>query len=79
VESNERQVYQEFELKEIGEQIEKALDLLPPPLRELFVCRHINELSYEEISEIKNLPVGTVKNRVFQAKEMLKNHLEGKI
>jgi len=79
VESDKRPVYQELELKEIGEQIEKALDLLPSSLRELFVCRHINDLSYEEISEIKNLPVGTVKNRVFQAKEFLKSHLEEKI
>jgi len=79
IESDERPAYKELELKEMGKKIDKALDLLPPPLRELFVCRHINELSYEEISEIKNLPVGTVKNRVFQAKEMLKNYLEGKI
>ncbi|MFW6139817.1 MAG: RNA polymerase sigma factor [Acidobacteriota bacterium] len=77
IKSNERQTYQELELKEVGEQIEKALDLLPPKLRELFVCRHINELSYEEISEIKSLPLGTVKNRIFQAKERLKKHLEG--
>jgi len=79
IESDAKQAYQELELKELGKKIEKALDLLPPKLRELFVCRHINELSYEEISEIKDLPVGTVKNRVFQAKEQLKNHLEGKI
>ena len=46
-------------------------------LRELFVLRHVNEFSYEEIAEIKGLPVGTVKNRVFQAKEILRRELEG--
>ncbi|GAI43625.1 unnamed protein product, partial [marine sediment metagenome] len=38
-------------------------------LREVFVWRHINEFSYEEMAEIKGLPVGTIKNRVFQARE----------
>ncbi len=78
IESDEMQITQKLELREMSEKIEKALDLLPPKLRELFVCRHMNELSYEEIAEIENLPIGTVKNRVFQAKEMLKNYLEGK-
>jgi len=45
-------------------------------LRELFIWRYINELSYEEIAEIKNLPLGTVKNRIFQAKEKLRLLLE---
>jgi len=75
---------QQLELRELGIKIEKALDLLPPRLRELFVCRHMNDLSYQEIAEIKNLPVGTVKNRVvknrvFQAKELLRTHLEEKL
>ena len=52
------------------------MDRLPPALRELFVWRHVNGFSYEEMAEIKSLPVGTVKNRVFQAKEMLKQLLE---
>jgi len=42
----------------------------------VFVWRHINELSYEEIAEIKGLPTGTIKNRVFQAKELIRNLLE---
>ncbi|MFW6160553.1 MAG: RNA polymerase sigma factor [Acidobacteriota bacterium] len=67
-----------MELTEIREKIEAALEKLPTSLRELFVWRHINELSYEEIAEIKDLPLGTVKNRVFQAKEMLR-HLIGEI
>jgi RNA polymerase sigma-70 factor (ECF subfamily) len=36
----------------------------------------VNGLSYEEMAEVKRLPVGTVKNRVFQAKEMLRRWLE---
>jgi RNA polymerase sigma-70 factor (ECF subfamily) len=69
-------VAKKFELAEIRGKIEKAMEKIPPPLRELFVWRHINEFSYEEIAEIKDLPVGTIKNRVFQAKEMIRKHLE---
>jgi RNA polymerase sigma-70 factor (ECF subfamily) len=65
-----------YELQEIRVRIEAALDRLPPGLRELFVWRHVNGLSYEEMAEIKNLPLGTVKNRVFQAKETLRRLLE---
>jgi RNA polymerase sigma-70 factor (ECF subfamily) len=69
-------VVRSYELQEIRVRIETALDRLPPALRELFVWRHINGLSYEEMAEIKNLPLGTVKNRVFQAKETLRRLLE---
>jgi len=69
-------VVRKFELAEIREKIERALATVPVALRELFVLRHVNEFSYEEIADIKNLPVGTVKNRVFQAKEMLRKKME---
>ncbi len=64
------------ELHEVQERIEKVLDKLPANLKELFVWRHINDLSYEEMAEIKGIPLGTIKNRVFQAKEMLRKYLE---
>jgi RNA polymerase sigma-70 factor (ECF subfamily) len=67
-----------FELAELGKKVEWALEQIPAPLRELFVWRHTNGLSYEEMAEIKNLPVGTVKNRVYQAKEMIRELLEAK-
>ena len=69
-------VARKFELAEIREKIERALATVPAALRELFVLRHVNEFSYEEIADIKNLPVGTVKNRVFQAKEILRRKME---
>jgi RNA polymerase sigma-70 factor (ECF subfamily) len=65
-----------FELRELRARIDRALTRLPTVLRELFVWRHINGLSYEEMAEIKGLPVGTVKNKVFQAKEMIRKRLE---
>lgn len=74
--ANEPSVVKKFELSELRTKIEKTLDKIPPYLRELFVWRHVNDLSYDEISEIKNMPVGTIKNRVFQAKEMIRKLLE---
>lgn len=70
-------VIKKLELQELRSRIDRALARLPGPLRELFVWRHVNGLSYEEMAEIKELPVGTVKNRVFQAKELLRRLLEG--
>jgi RNA polymerase sigma-70 factor (ECF subfamily) len=70
-------VARKYELAELRARIEKALERIPESLRELFVLRHVNEFSYEEIAEIKDLPVGTVKNRVFQVKELLRRQLEG--
>ncbi|MBM3310075.1 MAG: sigma-70 family RNA polymerase sigma factor [Candidatus Aminicenantes bacterium] len=69
-------VVRTLELKELRKRLERAIDRLPPHLRELFVWRHVNGLSYEEMAEVKGLPVGTVKNRVFQAKEWLRRWLE---
>jgi RNA polymerase sigma-70 factor (ECF subfamily) len=65
-----------FEQAELQRRIETAVERVPGPLRELFVWRHVNELSYEEMAEIKDLPLGTIKNRVFQAKEMIRRLLE---
>jgi len=73
---DEPSIVRQYELQELRTKIERALDKLPPSLRELFVWRHVNGLSYEELAEIKELPLGTAKNRVFQAKEMLKKLLE---
>jgi len=68
----------QFELDEMREKIENALEKTPPELRELFIWRHINGLSYKEIAQIKNVPLGTIKNRVYQAKELIRSHLEKK-
>lgn len=71
----EPSVSEQYERKATIEAISRAIARLPENFRELFVLRHINDFSYEEIARIKNLPVGTVKNRVFQAKEMLRQFL----
>ncbi len=75
VPDSEPSILKKFELNEMRAKIEKALEKIPAPLRELFIWKHVNELSYQEIAEIKDLPVGTIKNRIFQAKERVRNLL----
>lgn len=78
VPDKEPSIVKKFEISELRERIEQSLEKIPAPLREVFVWRHINEFSYEEMAEIKGLPVGTIKNRVFQARELIRKRLEEK-
>ena len=52
-----------------------AIDALPWEYRELILLRHYGELAYEEIAESKGMPLGTVKNKLFRARQMLKQTL----
>lgn len=66
---------QNLEMDELKGRIEGAINELPFIYKQLIVLRHINELSYEEIATAVNLPLGTVKNRIFRGREMLKAKL----
>ena len=59
--------------------IETAIDELPGNYKTAIILRHSEEKSYEEISKILNIPLGTVKARIFRAREMLKKKLKGKV
>ncbi|MBN2009398.1 sigma-70 family RNA polymerase sigma factor [candidate division KSB1 bacterium] len=62
--------------KEKNRLIETAIEELPEKYRISIVLRHNEEKSYEEISQILNIPLGTVKARIFRAREMLKKKLK---
>lgn len=51
--------------------IDKAIEELPEDLRTAFTLREFGGLSYEEITEIMGCPVGTVRSRIFRAREAL--------
>ena len=53
-------------------EIDAIVKCLPPSYRDLIVLRHSQELSYDEIAEVTGLPLGTVKNRLFRAREMMR-------
>ena len=57
----------------------KALEELPEKYKEVILLRHMDEQTYEEISQKLNIPIGTVKVRIFRAREMLNKFLRNKI
>jgi RNA polymerase sigma-70 factor (ECF subfamily) len=57
--------------KEIAQIINAALEALPDELRQAITLREIEGLSYEEISEAMNCPIGTVRSRIFRAREAI--------
>jgi len=62
----------ESERKERRLEIESVVRALPAAYRELIILRHSQDLTYEEIVEVTGLPLGTVKNRLFRAREMMR-------
>lgn len=63
---------QESEKAERRVEIETVVRQLPAAYRELIVLRHSHDLSYDEIAEVTGLPLGTVKNRLFRAREVMR-------
>lgn len=63
----------------LGVIIDRAVKKLPLRYREAFVLRDLQELSYEEIGQVLNVPVGTVKSRVNRARTLLKDELKPKV
>jgi RNA polymerase sigma-70 factor (ECF subfamily) len=59
--------------------IATAIDELSENYKVAIILRHTEEKSYEEIASILNIPLGTVKARIFRAREMLKKKLKGKL
>ena len=55
--------------KQIGETVNGAIDALPEELRTAIVLREIEGLSYEEIAAMMDCPIGTVRSRIFRARE----------
>lgn len=55
--------------KEIAAVVNAAMEALSPDLREAVILREIEGLSYEEIAAAMNCPIGTVRSRIFRARE----------
>jgi len=67
--------YRALKNKQLSAAIDTAVGQLPGDYRELIQLRHFAELSYEEIASMKKLPLGTVKNKLFRARNLLKDAL----
>ncbi|MGH8274975.1 MAG: RNA polymerase sigma factor RpoE [Gammaproteobacteria bacterium] len=72
VASPERLLYTE----ELKQTINTAIEELPPELRRAIVLRELEGLSYEEIAHAMDCPVGTVRSRIFRAREAIAKRIE---
>jgi RNA polymerase sigma-70 factor (ECF subfamily) len=61
--------------KELGAQIQTALEKLAPKLRSAIVLHDVEGLPYEEIARIERIPLGTVKSRIFNGRVALRQQL----
>lgn len=62
--------------KEIAEAVNAAMDALPHELRMAITLREIEGLSYEEIAQALECPVGTVRSRIFRAREAISTRIK---
>lgn len=61
--------------KQIGETVNAAMDALPEELRTAIMLRELEGLSYEEIAKIMDCPIGTIRSRIFRAREAVATKL----
>ncbi|GAB2181602.1 RNA polymerase sigma factor RpoE [Denitratisoma sp. agr-D3] len=61
--------------KQIAETVNRAMEALPEELRTAITLREIEGLSYEEISGVMGCPIGTVRSRIFRAREAVAKEL----
>ena len=60
---------------EFGEPVQKALNQLKPDFRMVLILSDVEEFSYEEIAEMLNIPIGTVRSRLHRARDMMRQTL----
>lgn len=61
--------------RDLAHRLQAEIEKLPPKLKAILTLYHVQEMSYAEISEIMNMPDGTIKSYLFRARKMLKERL----
>lgn len=64
-----------LEKEEVKTFVQQQIEKLPPQYKIILTLYHIEEMSYKEIGQMLKLPEGTVKNYLFRARKLLKEHL----
>ncbi len=70
-----RDPLQHLENRELSQRLRQVIDDLRPEYRELILLRHFAGLSYQEIADLQGRPLGTIKNKLFRAHNVLRNEL----
>ena len=60
----------------LGDEVTTALERLPADYRQIIVLADLEEFTYEELSDILEIPIGTVRSRLFRARNLLKTKLQ---
>lgn len=74
--SSERTPEGELLLSETQEQVRRAIDALPEKYKSAVILRYMHDMSLQEIGEVLDMPVTTVKTRVHRGREFLRERLE---
>jgi RNA polymerase sigma-70 factor (ECF subfamily) len=75
LESREERPDERFEARQMGSEIEDAIGQLRPAYREAVLLRHVEGYAYDEIAEIMEIPLGTVKTYIHRGRNELKEKL----
>ncbi|MDW8333983.1 MAG: sigma-70 family RNA polymerase sigma factor, partial [Bacteroidia bacterium] len=59
----------------IGDEVSRALNALPVDFRAVIILCDVEEFTYEEIAQIIDIPIGTVRSRLHRARKMLREML----
>jgi len=62
--------------KEIGDTVNAAIESLPEELRSAIQLRELDGMSYDEIAKLMDCPIGTVRSRIFRAREAIAERLK---
>ena len=73
--SKEPSVLERLERRDIQEEVQKCISALDPEFREVLILKDIQGFSYDEISGMLTIPEGTVKSRLFRARDAIKDCL----
>jgi RNA polymerase sigma-70 factor (ECF subfamily) len=79
VDEDEMSVHQRLEEEELQSVISGEIDRLPEKYRSAVVLFYVQEMSYEEICSVQNLPLGTVKTNLFRGRNLLRERVIGKL
>ncbi len=79
IEDNSSDPVTKYEEKEVRVTIASAIEQLPENFRSVVVLREIQGMSYDEIAEIEDIPVGTVRSRINRGRRILREILKDKL